>query len=288
MDSSRAAAPFIVGVGRSGTTLLRLMLDAHSAVAVPTETHFLADLPPSPTADEFLAVVTEGPTWPNLVLDKAIFAEAVRAIEPFSVGAAARCFFQCYAALFGKPRWGDKTPRYRGCMAAIQRQLPEAHFIHLVRDGRDVALSYRGLWFGPGDDIATQARFWVSEIEKARQQSANLPNYREVRYEDLVTRPAAVLAMLCDYLDLPFEPAMLEYHIRAAARLAEFKRVFGPDGAQLPDLDAFVAIHSLTSRPPDPSRIGRWQSEMNDEDQQSYEYVAGPLLRELGYETRFT
>ena len=286
-DNAPAAAPFIVGVGRSGTTLLRLMLDAHSAVAIPTETHFLADLPLGATREEFLRTVTEGATWPNLVLDKGAFTDAVRAIEPFSVGAGCRCFFQSYAALFGKKRWGDKTPRYRECMTTIQAALPEAHFIHIIRDGRDAALSYRGLWFGPGDAIAAQAKFWVSTIEAARRQASDLLHYRELRYEDLVAQPAAQLRLLCDYLGLPFEPAMLEYHRRAAVRLAEFKYVFGPDGVPLPDLKAFVAIHSLTSAPPDARRAGRWRTEMPDADQRLYESIAGPLLRELGYETRF-
>jgi hypothetical protein len=291
MDEANLPAPIIVGVGRSGTTLLRLMLDAHPDVAIPTETHFLADLQLDKLSrlshDEFLRIVTEGMTWPNLVLDKTEFSAAVRAIQPFSAGAALRCFFRSYAALFGKSRWGDKTPRYRSCMSTIQSVLPEAHFIHIVRDGRDTALSYRGLWFGPGDDIATQARFWVAEIEAARRQAPELLHYREVRYEDLVAQPEATLRSLCLELQLPFEPVMLEYHYHAADRLAEFKHVFGPEGVALPDLRGFVAIHSLTNRPPDVGRVGRWQIEMPDEDQRLYESIAGPLLRELGYETRF-
>jgi hypothetical protein len=281
------AAPFIVGVGRSGTTLLRLMLDAHPEVAIPTETHFLSALPPAPTREEFLRIVTEADTWPNLVLDKTEFVAAVTALEPFSATAGLRCFFRSYAALFGKPRWGDKTPIYRTAMTAIQAMLPEARFIHIIRDGRDAALSYRGLWFGPGDDIAVQARFWVDQIAAARAQAPALPHYREVRFEDLVAAPEPSLRGLCDYLALRFDPAMLDYHRHAADRLAEFRQVFGPPNVALPDLDGFLAIHSLTRHPPDAGRIGRWRSEMPEADQRRYEAIAGPLLRELGYETRF-
>lgn len=173
-------------------------------------------------------------------------------------------------------------------MILIQRLLPEAHFIHLVRDGRDAALSYRGLWFGPGDDIEVQARFWRDQILSARAQARDLMHYLEVKYEALVVQPEQTLRGICDYLALPYTPAMLDYHRSAATRLAEFRRPFGPPGVQPPDRARFLAIHDHTTRPPDPARAGRWRSEMPDSDQRKYEAIAGKLLRQFGYSTRFT
>jgi hypothetical protein len=286
-----APAPFIVGVGRSGTTLLRLMLDAHPAIAIPGETHFLAEFvalnAAELTRERFFRTITEAQTWPNLALGEAALREALDEIEPFSASEATRVFYRLYARLFGKDRWGDKTPPYRAHMVGIQRLLPEARFIHVIRDGRDAALSYRGLWFGPGDDIEAQARFWVDEVRAARSQSVELQHYLEIRYETLVRDPETILRKICDYLGLSYHPCMLNYHLFASSRLAEFKRPFGPPGATPVDIEAFLAIHDRTSQRPDVSRISRWRNEMPDAEQRRYEAIAGGLLRDLGYETRF-
>ena len=172
-------------------------------------------------------------------------------------------------------------------MVGIQRLVPEAHFIHVIRDGRDAALSYRGLWFGPGDDIEAQARFWVHEVRSARAQSVELHHYLEIKYETLVSDPETTLRNICDYLGLSYEPRMLDYHFFASSRLAEFKRPFGPPCATPVDIEKFLAIHDRTKQRPDLSRISRWRNEMSDAEQRRYEAIAGSLLRELGYETRF-
>lgn len=280
-------APFIVGVGRSGTTLLRLMLDAHPDLAIPSETMFLKDVAAAATRRRFLEVVTGAETWPNMAMTKRDLRRAVTGLDSFSRAEAVRCFYRLYAKSHGKTRWGDKTPYYRVSMRAIAALLPEAHFIHVIRDGRDSALSYRGLWFGPGDDVEAQAQFWRGAIEDARAQAAGLPRYSEVRYEALVAEPESTLRAICRDIDLAFDPTMLDYHATAAERLAELKQPYGPAGRTPDDLGAFMAIHDRAKQPPDSSRIGRWRTEMPPQDQRSYESVAGPLLRALGYETVF-
>lgn len=277
-------APFIVGVGRSGTTLLRLMLDAHPELAIPSETLFLQSLVKEDvTKDRFVEIVTSAETWPNMTLDAAELRDVLAG--ELSRADAIRAFYRLYAAKRGKRRWGDKTPYYRVFMRDIARLLPEAHFIHVIRDGRDSALSYQGLWFGPGDDFEKQARFWVEQVGIARAQAREVAHYSEVRYEALVVEPETTLRALCGDLDLAFDPAMLLYHRTAAERLSEFKQPFGPAGRTPDDIATFMAIHDRAKAPPDASRIGRWRTEMSHADRQRYEAIAGPLLRELGYET---
>ena len=281
-------APFVVGVARSGTTLLRLMLDAHPALAIPGETHFLAPLikrPPN-TKEAFLKTVTGAQTWENMALESADLRAALDRLNTFSLADAVRCFYRLYADRFGKARWGDKTGNYLNVMTALQALLPEAHFIHIIRDGRDNALSFQGLWFGPGNDFADLAQFWVQRITAARQQAQSLPHYLEVRYEALVTEPERVLREICDYIALPFDPAMLAHHDAAGSRLSEYTRPFGRQGMPT-DIDQFREIYARAATPPDPARIGRWRSEMPLAEQRRFEAVAGPLLRELGYETVF-
>lgn len=280
-------APFIVGVGRSGTTLLRLMLDAHPAIAIPSETLFLQHLVKNgaTSKERFLEIVTGAETWPNMTLDANELAGALEGA--FSLGDAIRTFYRLYALHRGKPRWGDKTPYYRVFMTDIARLLPEAHFIHVIRDGRDSALSYRGLWFGPGDDVEKQARFWAAAVIAAREQAAALPHYSEVRYEALARDPETTLRGVCAGLGLAYDPAMLGYHRTAEERLSEFKQPFGPKDRTPTDMKTFMAIHDRAKQPPDATRIGRWRTEMSQDEQRRYEAVAGSLLRELGYETVF-
>ena len=87
--------------------------------------------------------------------------------DPLTAGDAARSFYEAYAAHVGKPRWGDKSPPYTWKAKRIQRALPEAQFIHLIRDGRDVALSLSEVSWGPGDIQAAAAK-WVDELGRAR------------------------------------------------------------------------------------------------------------------------
>jgi hypothetical protein len=283
------AAPFIVGVGRSGTTLLRMMLDAHSQLAIPPETHFIPDVVNAcqhaerPSVELFIERILKSRFWPDFHLDPDQFRARIGGIQPFEIGAGLRVFYQLYAGRFSKHRWGDKTPTYLTQMRLIAGILSEACFIHLIRDGRDVMLSVRNLWFGP-QSIKEAAKTWVERIQSARKQAAQLPNYLEVRYEDLVLDTEPTLKKICTFIDLPWEPRMLDYHQTAAERLAEISRdVKGTNGNVFATAEQRLSIFSLTKKPPEPARIGRWKNEMSATDRKQFEKIAGPLLVELGY-----
>jgi hypothetical protein len=95
----------------------------------------------------------------------------------------------------------------------------------------------------------------------------------------------ASLRRICEYVDLPWDDAMLHYHERAAERMREMHRDLPPEpGKPLRPADHRMAAHALTSEPPDPSRLGRWKTEMSPEDRAAFEDAAGDLLAELGYE----
>ncbi|QDX82040.1 hypothetical protein B9N43_12760 [Denitratisoma sp. DHT3] len=287
MSVFTTAAPFVVGVGRSGTTLLRLMLDAHPALAIPPETHFLMAMlahPPG-NAGEFVAALTGAHTWPDFHLDAAALEAEVRALSPFSLDAAVRLFYRAYARRFGKPRWGDKSPPYVECLGDLARLLPEARFIHIIRDGRDVALSFRDKWFGPGRDIADAARFWRRRILAARQAGLAPERYLEVRYEDLLRTPEDVLRRVCRLIDLDFDPAMLNYHRGAAERLAEVGDWKDAGGGLMAPREKLLAIHRRTHTPPDLAQIGKWRSGLTAPEQATFLEINGDLLHELDYET---
>ena len=278
-----APMPVIVGAARSGTTLLRMMLDSHPLLAIPPETHFLPALRALQTRhdlksaehsetlkEEFFRVLTGSLNWKEFGLEEAALREAVSGGEgkAFSVRGGVRKFYRLYARARGKARWGDKTPPYVTQLKEVQALLPEVHFIHLIRDGRDVALSMRGLWFDAArGNLEDQAANWVWRIREARQQAAFCAHYLEVRYEELLAEPGRVLERISEFLALEHSPAMEAYHRTAGERLhAEIQDRHDAHGKVTVSKAQREAIFEKVGQPPDQERAGRWRREMSGEE----------------------
>ncbi|HYH62159.1 MAG TPA: sulfotransferase [Solirubrobacterales bacterium] len=286
----QSPAPFIVGVGRSGTTLLRLMLDAHPELAIPPETHFAVRLVKRfeegrLDAAEAAEWISSKNRWGDFGLDATELESRLAAHRHLAAGDALRDFFTLYAERHDKSRWGDKTPIYVRQMRRLERAVPEAHFVHMIRDGRDVALS---VWdrVGKEKDAVKMARLWKRRIRKARRQAEKLGHYFEVRYEDLILDTEPTLRRVADFIKLDWDAAMLRYHEQSAERMAEMDRALPAlaSGRERPGerrLEAF----KLTSEPPQKGRVERWRKQMDPADVQAFEDTAGDLLEELGYET---
>lgn len=284
--------PIIVGSPRSGTTLLRLMLDAHPALAIPPETGFLAmpldgDGAGDPQTWFCQAVTTfppHAPGWADFGIDQAAFARAVRdEVRPFNPSDGFRVFYRMYAARFQKTRWGDKTPLYGLHMPALEQLLPEAHFIHIIRDGRGCAASLREQWFSPGRSMAAQARHWVDNVAATRANGALCRNYLELRYENLIAHTEAELRRICDFVQLDFDPAMLAYHLRSSERLQEHKGRVTADGVVIVSEERRRAQQARTLQPPDARMLEAWRGILSVEEVREFGAVAGDLLTELGY-----
>ncbi len=291
-----APAPFVVGVGRSGTTLLRMMLDAHPELAIPPETHFANPFIQASGRLSFNAkaatatiVNDQRRRWKDFGLDEAELLATMQAVQPFNTTDALRAFYLLYAAKQGKPRWGDKTPDYVRKMKKLQKTLPEAHFIHVIRDGRDAGLSQNARIAKRGKDPIPpkeMARRWRKKILKSQDDATEVEHYIEVRYEDLIADTEAVLHRVCEHIELEFDPAMLRYHERAEGRLQEMAGAL-PAKKGRPEREAGerVAAHAMTTKPPDSDRVAVWKREMSAEENAEFEQGAGHLLSDLGYET---
>jgi hypothetical protein len=287
-DDPGFPVPFVVGAPRSGTTLLRLMLDAHPEVAIPSETHFIPEVVGAfrrhkQSADQLMERLVVHKRWGDFHLEPDDLRARLAANEPLNAADAIRTFYRLYAERQGKPRWGDKTPGYVKDMRLISRVLPESRFIHILRDGRDVALSVIPMSWGP-DTVARAAEVWRERILKARAQVPHLPHYIEVHYEELVLDTEAVLRRVCEFIELEFDPVMLAYHERAADRLREKERDLPRRKKPPQPAAARMASHALAKQPPQADRVARWRNEMSSEDVAEYETVAGDLLAQLGYE----
>ncbi len=281
-------APFVCGVTRSGTTLLRLMLDSHPEVAIPGETHWVPKLIKSfergeQTAADAAHLAIDHKRWGDFHLDAAELRARIEGLDPVTAADTIRAFYMLYAEREGKIRYGDKTPGYVREMRRIQRVLPEARFVHIIRDGRDVSLSHLRMNWGP-ETYEQSARLWRNRIRKARKMAPSVNHYMEVRFEDLVADTEGVLRRVCDFIELDFDPVMLDYHERAEGRLQEKARELPRKGRPNQSAEARMDSHRLAKEPPRSDRVGMWRERMTPEEVAQYESVAGDMLVELGYE----
>lgn len=269
------------------------MLDSHPELAIPPETGFLSLGPKFRGSGGklrerfFRAIINfprEAPGWPDFEVPEESFRASLAEINPFTAPEGYRAFYRLYAARFGKPRWGDKTPLYCLDIETIRRVLPESRFIHIIRDGRDAALSLRRMWFSPGWEIETQAAYWKKCVLAAKRAGTGRTDYIEVRYEDLILNTRETLERVCAFVDLDYDDAMLRYYIRTPERLKEHKGRLLPDGTVLRSQEQRLSQQMRTTKPPDPACIFAWKSAMSAEERERFRLVAGDLLRELGYE----
>lgn len=273
---------FIVGSGRSGTTLLRLVLASHSRISIPPETWFLLDLvdhlplldPLTPDqVDEAVRLMTSHYRWPDLEIPDEELARRARALGVPTVRAIADIVYDIHAQREGCPRWGDKTPTYVRIVPEIARLYPDALFIHLIRDGHDVALSmhsrkWKGRW------LAWNTKEWIEAIDLMRRHRRTLPAERllEVKYEDLVLDTEAVTRRICAFLREEFEPEMLDWASSVTDKVPERE----------------MPIHRKLFRQPRPEDNYRWKTSLSAPRTFVLESYLGSRLKAEGYDVRFS
>jgi Sulfotransferase family len=291
IDLDFLPVPVIVGAPRSGTTLLRMMLDAHPNLAIPPETGFLtADpaslqrLSPRQFADYIEQFPPGATAWQDFRIPSPVWHDTLENIEPFSPANAFRAFYRLYAARFSKTRWGDKTPLHVFGMEQIGNMLPESRFIHVIRDGRDVALSWRKTWFAPGQDMETLASHWKQWVTAGQSSRKRDGHYVEIRYEELIQETASVLQRICEYIALDFQPAMLNYFEKSPARLAEHAERRRSDGTLIVSREQRLEQQRRVANPPSSERVQAWRATLTRAEREAFASVAGDLLEALGYE----
>jgi hypothetical protein len=281
MESStrRADSPpfFIVGNDRSGTTMLRLILDRSREAAVPPESMFLADFAPvrrkgnlaNPAeAARFLARLWNHPRvrlWklsggPPAVPPALSHEEAYRL--------AVEAPFRSYAAAHGKTRWGDKTPAYLHWLDELLAVWPSARIVVLVRDGRDVALSVVRMPFGPNNHWAA-ARWWARGIRAGQAAERKYPEQvLTVRYEDVVGDPRTHTARISAHVGVSYDDDMLAIERTDPAKIVEGRQEW------------FGGVRAGINA----SAIGKWRREMSERDRRMFADIAGRELEALGYD----
>ncbi len=259
------------------------MLDAHPELAIPGETHFLITL-----WSQRRRFVHAGRLDAEALVRRAMASHQFRYWDvpqdavirraralPADAGFAdaVGALYMSYADQHNKRRWGDKTPQYVRSIPLLSDVFEASRFVHVIRDGRDVALSYLSLRWGP-PNIWRAARIWQEDVSVGRRHGAALApsRYLEVRYEALVAAPEATLREVCAFLGLDFDRGMLDYHREADERLGA-----RPDRA---------SHHASAAQPPTPG-LRDWRTQMPKDQVLAFESVAGDVLDELGYERGF-
>jgi hypothetical protein len=258
---------FIVGAPRTGSTLLRRLLSAHSRVAIPPESGFMAeylaaDHVPLDRRKRLLCRDPEmgywglRPRWHELA-------------TLTSMGDCFAALHQRYAHERGKDLWGNKTPRLVHHGELLLRHFPEARFVHTVRDGRAVALSLRS---SPAHRMHVRygaRRYAMDTARGLAFEGAHPDRVMRVPYEQLVSQPEATLRRVCAFLGIELEDAMLGSDAGRDLQLTPKERRSGH--------------HAHVGRPVEPTFAGKWRRELTDTEIGMIEREAGSVLETLGY-----
>ncbi|MGH8924160.1 MAG: sulfotransferase family protein [Acidimicrobiia bacterium] len=266
--------PFIVGSGRSGTTLVRAIFSSHPDLAVCHESHFIPHLArrrygqgASMNRERLLADLFADPNFRRMGFSRD---EVRAAIDPTSSYAeAVRRIFGLFAAHHGKPRYGDKTPNYVQHLPLLARLFPEARFLHVIRDGRDVAASLVEQRFGP-ESVGEAAIYWKKCVDRGRRAGFQLgpERYREVRYEDLIGDAERIVSSLCSFFHLTFDERMLRYFEHSEDWIPETKR---------------ARAHHQNLVKPMTKGLRDWRQQMPAKEVALFEALAGASLDAFGY-----
>ena len=201
MDHDRPV--FIIGSPRSGTTLLRSVLDAHPHLCCPTWETGLFD-----RLSAFVSGDFEKPRG-----SEANFCSLERSEVIAWLRRCADDLMGQFVTRAGKRRWGEKTPAHVFHMGLIDEVYPGSQFIHIIRDGRDVVRSLQSVDWSR-HDVRRSVRRWTVSVAAGRDAGRRLgpERYTEVRYEELTAGPRGVVEGLCSFLGEPFAESMLEFH----------------------------------------------------------------------------
>ena len=254
---------FLGGAPRSGLTLLRAMLDSHPAIACGPDLTLVAGL-----ARQYGEVAETIGT--NLAANYDLPPPAVRSHY--------RRLIERLLSAPPRSRGKERAAEKSGANILFFRQLhelfPEAPLIHVVRDGRDVAASMRGRgWTGPDGrplpatrDLRQGAALWAAMAKAGRAAGeACGQRYREVRYEDLVTRPDETLRELCRFIGEDWNDSMLDFHRRPLTLLGT-------------EADSTAMGEPLSAR-----FVGRWRRTLSRDDAQTLDSLLAPVLEAFGY-----
>lgn len=270
---------FVAGPGRSGTTLLTLMLSRHPDISLAPENHFFPGLIKS--YGNAAALGKGGLAWLRRAVAEDDKLHALKCdISPFLARVAeygedvparqvAQDFLADHAAASGHASlWLGQKKNYLDIWPELKAVFPQARMIAIFRDCRDTAFSAAQNL--PGQTLASAARSWAVRAQKADAFRKAFPgDYFELQYEKFVAEPEGYCREVCKFLGLPFSPAMLSHH----EENPQYDRV----------LSGHESKHARTAEPVNAQRVARWRRDLSAWDVALIEHIAGPWMIKRGY-----
>ncbi|REL33983.1 sulfotransferase family protein [Thalassotalea euphylliae] len=264
---------FIVGSQRSGTTMLRLIMDAHPELFVPFESDFLAVerkysteyQSPQDVEEAYSALLNETLTKKGQFLEQSYLPELIKSKTFHELFSTALSIATQKA---GKQRWGIKTPGYHIRIDSLWRLFPGAKFIHIIRDGRAIAHSQRNIEWGE-KNVMKLAMKWDNDLKLANKMGAMIPNnYLEIRYEDLVRDTDKVTEQVCQFIDVKFDQSMLDYYNSSRKKMPAESMQWHKNSVSKPDIN----------------KIDEWKTKLSKSDRKIFQGFAYNSLARMGYE----
>lgn len=281
---------FIIGNPRSGTSFLRMMLTSHPDIAIPPESHFFLWLEEKYSnwneefdIDQFLDDLyasTKFETWniPRIILKGRIIE-----LRPRDYSELIREIYIEYGRLNGKRElryWGDKNKLWKEKLNRVVEIFPDVKFIHIVRDGRDVACSFKDIAksnfnskYAPSlpSEIISIAERWKQNISFIENFEKHIlpQNFYTISYEALIQRTEKCLSGICDFLEISFSDHMLYY------KFSNSSAVFEPS--------EFMEWKQKLINPPDVKNIGKYKSQLTELELKEFESIARKQLLKYNY-----
>ncbi|MHB1749935.1 MAG: sulfotransferase family protein, partial [Acidithiobacillus sp.] len=271
---------FVMGAERSGTTLLMAMLGCHPHIAVPEVAWLYPRFRPyvfsygDLTSDANIRTLAEEmifglktPFWGMKVNARTIVDSLVDNLRERSFAGVYCAMLELYAQEMARPRWGEKTPYNLFFVQQILEDFPNAQFIFITRDGRDASADYLASGFGP-TNIYCAAEVWKmcqNAVTPWRKSLAN-DQWLDVKYEELVQQPHAVLKQVCAFIGEEFTTTMLEFFQTDIAKQRGATRDHAPLGT-----------------PVSTQYIGIYKTQLSVKEQKIFGAVATKELEEAGY-----
>ena len=269
---------FVVGTGRSGTTLLQLMLNAHPSIAICGELHYfdeiqhikrlLPSLDSHHSIEQLHSYIQRTETASRLLDGERIFGAGIERLKQDpspSYEKFLKYVLEEYAQAEGARRFGEKTPANVRYILDILSIFPNARIVHLIRDPRDVVASRLEMPWA-SNSLLVHIVKWRAEVCSASDFSDMTENYMELLYEDLIEQPECKLKKICQFLGEEYSDAMLEFHQTA-------KNYIRSD-----------ISFEKTSNPLNSTALGRWKNDLTGPQVFIIQSMLGPAMKVLGYE----
>lgn len=286
---------FVIGNPRSGTTLLRLILDSHSLISIPPECGFVVwlskqygkwmkdDLSSVAMRMRFVSDLLACRKFETWKLDGQAIARVIEQEQPINYSELCAAVYLEFARSTHKSKirfWGDKNNFHIHHLDLLAALFPQARFLHIVRDGRDVACSYREVMASMSDspyfpklpvDAAAVASEWSNNVLKVDKFLLKLPEnqVRTISYEDLVERPDDTIRGVCEWLGLSFETEMMSYFDRNLKQ--------GSEPA------ATMDWKKRTLEPISAKTVGQYRRLLTEDDVKIFNITAHLALENFGY-----